>query len=358
MPAPAALTVSPAPPPNPAAEAPVAPPPELPRVLAPPPGSSCRYYGLPHPIELRFAAGLAPFALLATAPTARLALPDGEASAGVHVAASHDSFEVQGFADAAALPMYPARRRVFAGVYTPSPSTPFAWSRGSATGVVLASAPGLRFLGNSGEAPCADVALTPARFDQAPPGAASSGPRHLFAGTGPVPVSETSPGAPLAELLPSETSWQVITVTARRAGRARVLWDIVPTRPPGGGFVVGWIPVARVGRRASAEGIAGTGIYGEARDAIPLRRRGPGLRCAHPVPLIARVGEDARVVGRVLAGALFEPPGAGAPTQDAPSLPGLHVSEGAALLVRNHDLRDCEPVTRHADGSVTPPPAR
>jgi hypothetical protein len=180
--------------------------------------------------------------------------------------------------------------------------------------------------------PCDDFAFKRTDFDAATAFSPPKTKRRALFKTQSAVLLDGPGGTKLADLSVAGADAAVVD---ERGGHARILFDA------GTMVAYGWVRSADRGGPSSLGGLGGMGMAGYGVGGVMISSR--SARCTKDVPLIARVAGERRVVGRVLPGTTmyFFSSSSGGFTEVTVEDTGMHVAKGAALEVREVDLRSC-----------------
>jgi hypothetical protein len=331
------------------ASAPVAP---APVELAPGGPTACRFDATAHlkkrldakyavrPYELAFGVGQAAFASILGAPKGELEISVGEASlVGTFLRVELEEVELFGIVEPRAVRLHAQKPFALRGIFVPDADAELTPTGGETSQVrVRHPNPGAAYLAMregslDASRPCEDLGLEPATFELQPlVPKATLAKKYLIAKA---PISATVRDAPVADLSPIEGDDEV-----RVVGRDGKLTRIVAARR--GGYVVGWVPDTALALKPRGIGVGSNGSIPGPPSRFARSRTVSQASCDHDLPLIARQGDQARIVGKLRAGAAIRKTAASPSGEQGLELGGdFGPGDDTTFSVRASDLKGC-----------------
>jgi hypothetical protein len=334
----------------------------MPQALEPPHDIACVLKKDVWPIEslenfekgrqfLRFEAGGRPFAEIKLGSDAELVIPAGLGTAGGFLRLFANGVHVTGHIDALEIPLYPAVPFVMSGVFVPNHDRRLIWRSARPGFITVVTERIPRLMAAEGELsverPCNDIGLGRAYFEDAAidklletkARPAEDRPPWWWLRSGKISISTEPNGSPAAEIDVVEPRDDTMLIHPPRILSVKAGWTRIALRTYGG-IVSGWIRSDRI-EKSTKE------YLDLSHDSFQLllyqgRLDGHFIACDHEIPLVAEIGNERHVVGKVWPRAPLEaaPPKAGWSTvvfRDA----GIVPADGASLLVREADLTGC-----------------
>lgn len=268
----------------------------------------------------------------------QVTLPFGNARGGFDVVLQRDHVELHGRAlpTGAPLVLYAREPLQFGRTLRFEPGAELRWVQGDAQGLLFDVPPPAEYRPRQllrTTLPCERTRLNPEPWVERDGGAEEGEERYLATGVE-LPVSAEAAAAPVGALFFGDGDGGAerdeggpARVLERRGEAARVRVELWPAQ------VEGWIAAAALrgapdGGLSNVFGVGGLGLRG-------AKPRG----CAQAVPLLIQRGDESRVVGRLLPGAVAGPAGGAAGALVGVTLPEL---EGALRDGWSWALREAE----------------
>jgi hypothetical protein len=308
---------------------------------------ACAFHGtgIWETVRLELAPGV-PYTEVEGFDSIDLGVPIAKAPAPVGIRLIKGRIELQGLAAATTLPLHFAHPVLLGDLFLPMATTDLNWTDAAAgemgveirlgkmTSEVLKGVDWRQHVRRE----CTELGIQAAGsfHEFAPIGGRGLNAAARLSAPGPVPLSATPGGAPIASLVPRGWLYPGTTVVERRPEwtRVAVMLDQM--------FLVGWVPRKVVKPPPKPKmmgdtvvGMGGLGLSGGG----PPRWKAP-FTCDHRVRLVAEARGQRRVVGTI---------GPGVQMEVAPGeykllgvrVDGINPIEGAQFLIHRADIQGC-----------------